>query len=54
MNDPLPPGVPQDILVDHPAPGVVRITLNRPEARNALRTQMLAEIAGVLAAAGSF
>jgi enoyl-CoA hydratase len=35
----------QDILVDRPAPGVARITLNRPQARNALRTQTLAEIA---------
>ncbi len=42
-----------DILVDRPAPGVVRITLNRPEARNALRTQMLAEIAAELAAAAN-
>ena len=43
----------QDILVDRPAPGVVRITLNRPEARNALRTRMLAEIAAVLGAAAA-
>jgi len=42
-----------DILVDRPAPGVVRITLNRPEVRNALRTQMLAEIAAELGAAAS-
>jgi len=40
-----------DILVDRPAPGVLRITLNRPDARNALRTRMLAEIAAELAAA---
>ena len=26
----------QEVLVDHPADGVVRITLNRPEVRNAL------------------
>ena len=51
MNDSAAPSGPQDILVDRPAPGVVRITLNRPDARNALRTQMLSEIAGVLAAA---
>jgi enoyl-CoA hydratase len=43
--------VPQDILVTRPAPGVVQITLNRPDARNALRTQMLREIAAELAAA---
>lgn len=42
-----------DILVDRPAPGVVRITLDRPEARNALHTQMLAEIAAELAAAAA-
>jgi enoyl-CoA hydratase len=44
---------PQDIRVDHPAPGVIRITLDRPAVRNALRTQTLSEIAGVLAAAES-
>jgi enoyl-CoA hydratase len=53
MNHSAAPSVPQDILVDRPAEGVVRITLNRPDARNALRTQMLAEIAGVLAAAAA-
>lgn len=42
---------PQDIRVDHPMPGVIRITLDRPEVRNALRTQTLAEIAAVLATA---
>ena len=42
----------QDILVDRPAIGVTRITLNRPDVRNALRTQTLAEIAGRLADAG--
>jgi enoyl-CoA hydratase len=41
----------QDTIVDTPAAGVVRITLHRPELRNALRTQTLAEIAGELAAA---
>ncbi len=40
-----------DILVTHPAPGVVLITLHRPDARNALRTRMLREIADTLAAA---
>ena len=53
MNNSEEVHVPQDILVDRPAPGVVRITLNRPDARNALRTQMLSEIAGVLAAAAA-
>ena len=38
MNHSAAPSVPQDILVDRPAEGVVRITLNRPDARNALRT----------------
>jgi enoyl-CoA hydratase len=42
---------PQDLRVDVPAPGVVRLTLHRPEARNALRTQTLAEIAAELDAA---
>jgi enoyl-CoA hydratase len=42
---------PQDIVVDRPAEGVARITLNRPDVRNALRTQTLREIAEVLAAA---
>jgi len=41
----------QDIVVERPAAGVVRITLHRPEARNALRTQTLAEIAAELASA---
>jgi enoyl-CoA hydratase len=41
----------QDIIVARPAPGVVQVTLHRPEARNALRTQTLAEIAAALAAA---
>ncbi len=40
-----------DIVVDHPAAGVARITLRRPEARNALRTQTLVEIAATLAEA---
>jgi enoyl-CoA hydratase len=39
---------PQDIVVDRPVPGVVRITLHRPDVRNALRTQTLREIAAVL------
>jgi enoyl-CoA hydratase len=34
-----------DILIDHPAEHVLRITLNRPDARNALRTHLLHELA---------
>jgi enoyl-CoA hydratase/carnithine racemase len=49
MSESAPPAA-RDILVDRPAPGVVRITLHRPDARNALRTQTLAEIAAELAA----
>lgn len=41
----------RDVVVDRPASGVVRMTLNRPEARNALRTQTLREIADALDAA---
>jgi enoyl-CoA hydratase len=41
----------QDIIVDQPVAGVVRITLHRPEYRNALRTQTLAELAAELAMA---
>ena len=37
-----------DILTDSPAPHLLRVTLNRPEARNALRTQLLAELAEAL------
>ncbi|GIK85162.1 MAG: 2,3-dehydroadipyl-CoA hydratase [Betaproteobacteria bacterium] len=42
---------PQDIVVDRPAEGVARITLQRPDVRNALRTQTLREIAAVLSEA---
>ncbi|SFG33243.1 2,3-dehydroadipyl-CoA hydratase PaaF [Neptunomonas qingdaonensis] len=38
----------QDILVDEPQSGVLTIRLNRPEAYNALRTQLLKELAEVL------
>jgi enoyl-CoA hydratase len=38
----------QDILVSEVTDGVVTITLNRPEAYNALRTQLLSELADVL------
>jgi len=51
MAESTPQSVTRDIVVDRPAAGVVRITLNRPDARNALRTQTLAEIAAELALA---
>jgi enoyl-CoA hydratase/carnithine racemase len=41
-----------DIEVTRPAAGVVLITLHRPDARNALRTKMLREIAATALAAG--
>jgi len=41
----------QDIVVDRPAAGVVRLTLHRPDFRNALRTRTLGEIAAELDAA---
>jgi len=41
----------QDIIVDRPAAGVVQVRLHRPEFRNALRTQTLAEIVAELNAA---
>jgi enoyl-CoA hydratase len=41
----------QDIIVERPAAGVVQVTLHRPEFRNALRTQTLADIAAELAVA---
>jgi enoyl-CoA hydratase len=44
---------PRDIVVTRPADGVVQLTLHRPEARNALRTRTLAEIAAALAAAAA-
>ncbi|MCC7116350.1 MAG: enoyl-CoA hydratase/isomerase family protein [Burkholderiales bacterium] len=40
-----------DIAVSRPADGVTLIVIARPEARNALRTRTLAEIAAVLTAA---
>ena len=43
----------QDILISHPAPHVMLITLNRPQVRNALRNNTLREIAAVLTAAES-
>ena len=38
----------QDLLLDTPAPHVLRVTLNRPDARNALRTLLLRELADIL------
>jgi enoyl-CoA hydratase len=42
---------PQDLLVDRPAENILRVTLHRPDARNALRTQLLEELAAALHAA---
>jgi enoyl-CoA hydratase len=42
-----------DLLFDTPAPHVARITLHRPEARNALRSKLLTELAGALQIADS-
>ena len=38
----------ETILVDAPAAGVCRITLNRPEKRNAISTQLRSELLSVL------
>src|SRR5687768_10273260 len=38
----------EDILIDTPAERVLRITLNRPERRNALSTRLLQELAQAL------
>jgi enoyl-CoA hydratase len=48
MSEPSPS---QDLLVDTPAPGVRRFTLNRPAARNALSTALLGLIADAFDAA---
>jgi len=53
MDESSASAAPRDIRVDRPAPGVVRITLDRPGARNALRTQTLSEIAAALGAAAA-
>jgi len=53
VTRPSAPTGPRDTRIDRPAEGVVRITLDRPDARNALRTQTLAEIAGALGAAAA-
>ena len=41
----------QHIIVDHPRPRVQRITLNRPEKRNALNNRLRAEVFDVLQSA---
>ncbi len=38
----------KELLIDFPTDYVMRITLNRPEARNALSTHLLAELANTL------
>ena len=43
--------IPTDILVENPKPGVRLIRLNRPAVLNALRGQLLEELAAALAAA---
>ena len=40
--------IPQDLLIDSPAAHVLRLTLNRPAARNALGTRLLTELAEAL------
>jgi enoyl-CoA hydratase len=42
-----------DLILDDPAPHVRRLTLNRPDARNALSTALLGEIAQALDAAAA-
>ncbi len=39
------------VLVSRPRPGVLLVTLNRPEKRNALSTALVVEVAGTLARA---
>ncbi len=43
-------GEDRTLLVDHPVQGVARITLNRPEKRNAISTPMRAELLSALEA----
>ncbi len=43
----------EDIRAETVAPWVLRVTIDRPKARNALRTQTLSEIAGVLTRAAN-
>ena len=48
MND-----APQEVLLDRPADGVARITLNRPEARNALSMSVRERLGGLFAELGA-
>ncbi len=41
----------QTLLIENPSPGVTLVKLNRPEALNALNSQLLGELADVLAKA---
>jgi len=41
-----------DIVVERPQPGIMLVSLHRPDARNALRNQTLCEVAAALDAAG--
>lgn len=45
---PIPNGQYQDLLVEQPAPGVGLVRLNRPNALNALRSQLMEELVTVL------
>ena len=42
-----------EVLLDHPAPHVARLTINRPEARNALNQEVRSQLAGHFASLGS-
>lgn len=44
------PDVLQHLLVDHPLPGVSRLTLNRPDKRNALNNRLRGEVLATLEA----
>jgi enoyl-CoA hydratase/carnithine racemase len=44
------PSSDETIVIDHPADGVARITLNRPEKRNAISTPMRTELLAALEA----
>ena len=47
------PSGPPILLTDHPAEGVAWLTLNRPDARNALSSALMAALADALAAAAA-